>query len=156
MLVRILKSATLHGFGVFQSPYLNLEHVKTMGKQIVFVTCLHHARQPVRFLYEKRLVVESGPVFYTTLWAYFPRANRKTPRSISPIGHIPARAANQTRHAPSWHKQCAIRQVFTYVHCVHMRSAASCPNHSISAYHPPTGHSCYPGPAECAKRLNKY
>ena len=110
---------------------------------------------------------------YTTLWPHFPRTTRKTPRSSSPIGHIPVRAANQTRHAPSWHKQCAIRQVFTYVHCVHMRSAATpapvpkpCnirgsirPLKNMwglarSRNHPPTCHSSYPGPAECAKRLN--
>ena len=114
----------------------------------------------------------------------------KTPRSISPIGNVPARAATQTRPAPSWHEQCAIRQVFTYVHCVHMRSAIplmyttlhSCIlNRQFHEYYipciPPTftdpnclrptpiqflltvqqlvTPACYPGPAECAKRLNK-
>ena len=71
MLVRIMKNATLHGFGVFPSPYLDLAHAKTIGKQSVFVTCLHHAQQPVRFVCEKGLVVESGAVLYTIWWAHF-------------------------------------------------------------------------------------
>ena len=169
---------------------MTLEHAKTIGKHNVFVACLHHAREPTPFLCEKGLVVESGAVFYTTLWAHFPCTNHKTPRSISPIGNIPARAATQTRPASSWHEQCAIRQVFTYVHCVHMRSAIplmyttlhSCIlNRQFHEYYipciPPTftdpnclrptpiqflltvqqlvTPACYPGPAECAKRLNK-
>ena len=57
------------------SPYLDWEHAKTIGKQSVFVTCLHPARQPVRRSCESGLVVESGAVLYTTLWAHFPRKN---------------------------------------------------------------------------------
>ena len=76
------KSATLDGFGVFPSPYVDFVHAKTIGKQGFFAACLHHARQPVRFLCKKGLVVESGTVFYTTLWAHLPRTNRKTPRSL--------------------------------------------------------------------------
>ena len=110
---------------MFPRSYLVLGHAKTIGKQNVFVACLHHARQPVHFCEKSGLVVESGAVFNTTLWAPFPRTDHKTPRSISPIGNIPARAAKQTRRAPSWHKQFALRQVFTYVRCVHMRSAAT-------------------------------
>ena len=82
MLVRILKKRNPPWFWRVPSPYLDLEHAKTIGKQSVFVACMHHAREPGPFLCEKGLVVESGAVFYTTLWAHFPRTNRKTTRSL--------------------------------------------------------------------------
>ena len=40
-----------------------VKHVKNIGKHCVFVACMHHAREPVVFLCEKGLVVESGAVF---------------------------------------------------------------------------------------------
>ena len=50
---------------------MSLEHAKTIGKQSVFVACMHHAREPALLFREKGLVVESGAVFDMNLGCDF-------------------------------------------------------------------------------------
>ena len=50
---------------------MSSEQAKSIGKQSVFVACVHHAREPALLFREKGLVVESGAVFDKNLGGDF-------------------------------------------------------------------------------------